>query len=97
MKTYGKTRIQFNSDVFAALAVVVFLNALDGLLTLYIHQRDCSILVLPNARPNEGGKVPELVGRIVYAKRLCEFKNNRLQNIHLRSQVAQYHNRNFVK
>ena len=93
MKTYGKTRIHFNSDVFAALAVVVSS-------TLYIHQRDCcilSILVLPNARPNEGGKVPELVGGIAYAKRLYEFKNNQLQNIHLRSQVAQYHNRNFVK
>ena len=82
MKTYGKTRIHFNSDVFAALAVVVSS-------TLYIHQRDSSILVLPNARPNEGGKVSELVGRIVYTKRLCEFKNNRLQNIHLRSQMAQ--------
>ena len=67
MKTYGKTRIHFNSDVFAALAVVVSS-------TLYIHQRDSSILVLPNARPNEGGKVSELVGRIVYTKRLCEFK-----------------------
>ena len=63
MKTYGKTRIHFNSDVFAALAVVVSS-------TLYIHQRDSSILVLPNARPNEGGKVSELVGRIVYTKRL---------------------------
>ena len=91
MKTYGKTRIHFNSDaVFAALAV--FVSS-----TLYIHQRDSSILVLPNARPNEGGKVSELVGGIVYTKRLCEFKNNQLQNIHLRSQMAQYHNRNFVK
>ena len=90
MKTYGKTRIHFNSDVFAALAVVVSS-------TLNIHQRDSSILVLPNARPKEGGKVPELVGGIAYTKRLYEFKNNQLQNIHLRSQVAQYHNRNFVK
>ena len=90
MKTYGKTRIHFNSDVFAALAVVVSS-------TLYIHQRDSSILVLPNARPNEGGKVPELVGGIAYTKRLYEFKNNQLQNIHLRSQVAQYQNWNFVK
>ena len=91
MKTYGKTRIHFNSDaVFAALAV--FVSS-----TLYIHQRDSSILVLPSARPNEGGKVPELVGGIAYTKRLYEFKNNQLQNIHLRSQAAQYHNRNFVK
>ena len=88
MKTYRKTRIYFNSDVFAALAVVVSS-------TLYIHQRDSSILVLPNARPNEGGKVPELVGGIAYTKRLQ--KQKQLQNIHLRSQVAQYHNRNFVK
>ena len=77
MKTYGKTRIHFNSDVFAALAVVVSS-------TLYIHQRDSSILVLPNARPNEGGKVPELVGGIAYTKRLYEFKNNQLQNISLK-------------
>ena len=77
MKTYRKTRIHFNSDVFAALAVVVSS-------TLYSHQRDSSILVLPNARPNEGGQVPELVGGIAYTKRLYEFKNNQLQNISLK-------------